>query len=297
MKYTDVTRATYTNLDVLQEKRIDDCCNVDANRSLSDSWKVFTKFALLKEKPPKGYMSSGWRLTKNQATTRLENVWLEVWTKIGTSRSEERKRQEWANEKPKLDNAQRLRGIYFIDPEDGEYKEIIKNARRKLEVPVDAGNALQERNKETLQLSGNWSGELWIRQDSKNKACMYRGGSWVHETTFGIISTERSWRSHRRQRIQFDDTLQLGSQVYSDASSDENSRCEGSSGQGMEEARNKTSLAVGQSEEQKKLFWKHKDTNKVHFAALMDICHHKHTELEPKFQKDKVVESHSEVTS
>ena len=35
--YIDVTRATYTPLDVLQEKRADDNWNVDANRSLSDS--------------------------------------------------------------------------------------------------------------------------------------------------------------------------------------------------------------------------------------------------------------------
>ena len=37
---------------------------------------------------------------------------------------------------PKLDNARRLRGIYFIDPEDKEFKETIKNARRKLETPM-----------------------------------------------------------------------------------------------------------------------------------------------------------------
>ena len=56
LKYVDVTRSTQTDLDVMQDKRIDDCLNVDANRSLSDSWKGFTKFTLLKEKPPKGYM-------------------------------------------------------------------------------------------------------------------------------------------------------------------------------------------------------------------------------------------------
>ena len=49
-----------------------------------------------------------------------------------------REKQEWAIEKPKLNNARRLRGIYFIDPEDGENKETIKNARRKLEVSMDA---------------------------------------------------------------------------------------------------------------------------------------------------------------
>ena len=35
-----------------------------------------------------------------------------------------------------LDNARKLRGIYFIDPEDKEFKETIKNVRKKLETPV-----------------------------------------------------------------------------------------------------------------------------------------------------------------
>ena len=47
-----------------------------------------------------------------------------------------REKHKWAIEKPKLDNARRLQGIYFIDPEDMEYKEIIENARRKLEAPM-----------------------------------------------------------------------------------------------------------------------------------------------------------------
>ena len=41
------------------------------------------------------------------------------------SRSKERQKQEWANEKPKLDNARRLRGFFF-DLEDGEDKVTIK---------------------------------------------------------------------------------------------------------------------------------------------------------------------------
>ena len=38
--------------------------------------------------------------------------------------------------KPKLDNARKFRGIYFIDPEDKGFKETFKNARKKLETPV-----------------------------------------------------------------------------------------------------------------------------------------------------------------
>ena len=41
-------------------------------------------------------------------------------------------KQKWAIEKPKLDNARRLRGIHFIDLEDEEFKRTMTTARRKL---------------------------------------------------------------------------------------------------------------------------------------------------------------------
>ena len=47
-------------------------------------------------------------------------------------------KQKWAIEKPKLDNARQLRGIFFIETNDDEFKLIIKAARRKLEVPMPA---------------------------------------------------------------------------------------------------------------------------------------------------------------
>ena len=52
MKYIDVSRTTHTNLDVMQESRIDDYWNIDGPRDLSDSWTGFTQFTLLEEKPP-----------------------------------------------------------------------------------------------------------------------------------------------------------------------------------------------------------------------------------------------------
>ena len=45
-------------------------------------------------------------------------------------------KQKWSNEKLHLENARKLRGIYFIDPKDKEFKETIKNARKKLETSV-----------------------------------------------------------------------------------------------------------------------------------------------------------------
>ena len=47
-----------------------------------------------------------------------------------------KEKQKWSHEKLHLDNARKLRGIYFIDPEDKVFKETIKNARKKLETPV-----------------------------------------------------------------------------------------------------------------------------------------------------------------
>ena len=47
-----------------------------------------------------------------------------------------KEKQKWSHEKPHFDNARKLRGISFIDAEDKEFKETIKNARKKLEIPV-----------------------------------------------------------------------------------------------------------------------------------------------------------------
>ena len=47
-----------------------------------------------------------------------------------------REKHKWAIEKPERDNVRRLRGIYFINPEDKEFKETINNARKKLDTPV-----------------------------------------------------------------------------------------------------------------------------------------------------------------
>ena len=59
LKYLDVSRTTRTNLDVKQEKRIDDYWNIDGSRDLSDPWTGLTRFIVLEEKPPDGHMWSG----------------------------------------------------------------------------------------------------------------------------------------------------------------------------------------------------------------------------------------------
>ena len=135
LKYIDVTRTTHTNLDVKQEKRIVDYWNIDGSRDLSDPWTGFTQFTLLDEKAPDGKTWSGRRLTRKQLTSRPDHLWPELWKSMGKNAKLEEK-QKWAEERIHLDNARKLRGIYFIDPEDKEFKETIKYACKKLETSV-----------------------------------------------------------------------------------------------------------------------------------------------------------------
>ena len=135
LKHIDVSRTTHTNLDVKQEKRIDDYWNIDGSRDLSDPWTGSTQFTLLDEKPSDGYMLSGGRLTRKRLTSRPDHLWPELWKSLG-KHAKLKEKQKWSNEKLHRENARKLRGIFFIDPEDTEFKETIKNARKKLETPI-----------------------------------------------------------------------------------------------------------------------------------------------------------------
>ena len=80
-------------------------------------------------------MWSGRRLTRKQQTSRPDHLWPEICKTMGNNVTLKEK-QKWSNEKVHLENARKLRGIYFIDPEDKEFKETIKNARKKLETSI-----------------------------------------------------------------------------------------------------------------------------------------------------------------
>ena len=79
----------------------------------------------------------GGHLQENKTTCRFDDVWPDVWKHLSDA-AKKKTRQKWAIEKPKIDNARQLKGIYFIEPDDEEFKPIMKAARRKLEVPMPA---------------------------------------------------------------------------------------------------------------------------------------------------------------
>ena len=76
-------------------------------------------------------MCSGVRLTRKQLTSKPDHSWPELWKTMGKN-AKLKEKHKWSHEKFHLDNAWKLWGIYFIDLEDKELKETIKNARKKL---------------------------------------------------------------------------------------------------------------------------------------------------------------------
>ena len=75
LKYIDVTKTTNTNLDELQKSRIDDFSKDVVDPCFTEPRTRFTKFTLPSEKPSKGCVWFGERITKNQATTRPDYLW------------------------------------------------------------------------------------------------------------------------------------------------------------------------------------------------------------------------------
>ena len=102
LKYIDVSRTTHTNLDVKQEKRIDNYWIKNGSRDLSVSWTGFTQFTLLDEKAPDGYTWSGERLTRKQLTSRPDHLWPELWKSMGKN-AKLKEKQKWSEEKIHLD--------------------------------------------------------------------------------------------------------------------------------------------------------------------------------------------------
>ena len=143
---------------------IDDYWKNDGSRDLSDPWTGFTQFTLLDEKAPDGYMWSGWRLTRKQLTSRPDHLWPELWKSRGKN-AKLKEKQRWSHEKLHLDYARKMRGIYFIDPEDKEFKEGIKNARKKLETSVALAMPCK-----IMKNCGNGSGKYTTKL-ARNETC------------------------------------------------------------------------------------------------------------------------------
>ena len=172
-------------------------------------------------------MWSRGRLTKVQTTTRPDHVWPEVWTKIGKA-AQNPEKQERKNEKRNLDNARRLRGIYFIAPDDQAYKETLnQQCEEKIGKTFGSSHAVQKESLDKHHQGGCKAGNC-TPKDSQNDLWLYSGISCTQGKEWNLL-----FATHCRQRFT---SSQFGSQMYSDATSDEDSRCISCSGRGMAEA-------------------------------------------------------------
>ena len=125
LKYIDVSRTTHTNLDVKQEKRIDDYWTIYGSRDLSNPLTGFTEFTLGRNTSKRIFVVRE-RFTRKQLTSRPDHLRTEMWKTMGKHAKLKQTQKRWSAEKLHLENVRKLRGIYFIDPEDEEFKETNK---------------------------------------------------------------------------------------------------------------------------------------------------------------------------
>ena len=179
-----------------------------------------------------------------------------------------KEKQKCSNEKLHLENARKLRGIYFIDQEDKEFKETIKNTGKKLETPVALAMP--------CQISKS-SKNCWSGASTKIKtklACILEAS----EST-GLRMGE-SLPIHHEDHIvgKGDNSLQHYNLVhnFSYASSYANSCSESSGGQGMGKLVKISAWNLTKVKSQKQVIDEARTSGaEVHFPSLMVIKHSK----------------------
>ena len=113
LKYVDVSRTTCTNLDVETREthqRLLECRWVESFVWLLD--RFHSVYSIRRETSRRFFVVRGEtdkKTTDIQARSSMART-------LGQN-GKEKERQKWSHEKPKLDNARKLQGIYFIDPE------------------------------------------------------------------------------------------------------------------------------------------------------------------------------------
>ena len=195
--------------------------------------------------------------------------------------SKQKENQKWTIEKLELD-ARRLRGIYLIDREDKEFKDIMKKARRRLEIPLPAAmlclSSVCSSSRETCRTIGERKTRYAciVEADESMRIRMDGTPRRYHEDHIaekGMNSMTYYSLVHKvipvPQAMKVPDA---GAAVET-----EWEKLEKSPAWQLTKVRNKNEV----------LAEARNDGRKVHFASLLDVCHLKNSELDPQFQKYK----------
>ena len=221
------------------------------------------------------------RLTRKQLTSRPDHLWPELWTKLGRN-AQLKERQTWSNEQPKLDNAGRFPGIYFIDPEDKEFKDTIKNARKKLETPMAPAMPCKRSKKSK---HGKTRGKT---NEFKSKlACILEASESTR------LRMGESLPNHHEDHIaaKGDNSLQHYNLVHKFIPMPQAMKipaAKAAVGKESEKLEKIPAWNLTKVRSKKEVIDEARTKGaKVHFASLMDLCHLKNAELETKHQKYK----------
>ena len=222
---------------------IDDYCNVaDICQILQEDLQSSLYW---KRNLQKGYLWSGWRLTKIQTTFRPDYAWPEVWTKIGkTAQNREKQKnqsltmlEDWEEFTSSIQMTKRS-------------KEILKNVKRKTGKTFGSNHAVQETTEH--HESGCEAGNC-IREEFQNRVQLYRGATWIHETKSGIFCP-KIMKITLQVRVLLRCLIKkkIGAQVHPDATSNGNTGCKGRSGWRMGKSQEQKGGYFGSTKRQKK---------------------------------------------
>ena len=190
-------------------------------------------------------------------------------------------KQRCAIEKPKLDNARQLRGNFFTEPNDEEFKLAIKAARGKLDVPMPATMPcklpIRAVEKPTAIL-GNARQKYACVVDAheSTRPRLEGAGHKYHQdhiTAKGVNSMTHYSRVHKI--IPMPQAMKIPDAKAAAVKEWENP--EKNPAWQLTKVRNKKEVIDEARNKERK----------VHFASLMDLCHLRNSELELRYQKYK----------
>ena len=216
---------------------------------------------------------------RKQLTSRPDHLWPELWKSMG-KHAKLKEKQKWSNEKLHLDKARKLRGIYFIDPEEKEFKETIKNAHKKLETPVAPAMPCKISKNNQNWATGGKSNEIKLKLacilEASESTRLRMGKSLPNSHEDHIAGKEDTSRQQKNLVHKFIPMLQATKIPAAKAAVDKEwEKVEKIPAWNLTKVRSKSEVI---DEARTK-------GAKVHFASLMDICHSKTVELETKHHK------------
>ena len=189
-----------------------------------------------------------------------------------------KEKQKWSEEKLHLENARKLRGIYFIDPEDTEFKETIKNASKKLETSVTPAMPCKILKNCGSGASNKIKTKLACILEADESTRMRMGNSIPHHHEDHIAGKGENSLEHYSLVHKFFPMPQAMKIPAAKAAVDKEwEKLEKISAWNLTKVRSKKQV-IDEART---------SGATVHFALLMDICHLKNAELEAKHQKYK----------